>query len=945
MTTEGGLVRFDGQNFETISASTDSTIVSDRMRYLVRSARGELYATDAHRSLYRIVGPDVLRVVDGRTLGTTGISLACSFTSVARYPEMIASALADPTVGDHRVHGYRSVTFDSLHWAVLTPAGIALYNGAQRSTTVPVHAAVDMSFALNGAMYVLDQEHVLYHFDPEAGRLRPRATHNLPHTILSFFWNAGTGDAFALGNDTLWSVVGGSGGIRFDPLLTGLPMGAPVLSVATADDGRTVFIGTANKGLYRYKKHRMHVRSGATDQLTAESASYYAVLAISDSSVLVYNGWELGEQHLRKNDLIQAPVDRFVLHRDPSGRVWTSTDDNLLILGPAPFDDPLVLGSPVGRISTFLQEGDTTWAGGLHGVVAFVEDRPVVHIPIAPSSALHSIYSMCRAADGRIWLATSTGVWALDEGGRKADLLVQTRDLYARALHRDGERMFVGTYGQGVHLHDGNRWHRLPFDPKRGCTHVHGFIADTLGWIWMPTNNGLFRMQSASVDRWLADPSGVIDLASHGEEEGLATAEFNGGCTPAYVRFDNGRVVLPSMDGLVWFTPEEMPYPWPQGPVDLDRITLDGVDLAIGVPLPEFSSGSRLEVKVSLPFWGHPRNMLWQYSLIGQGTRLPIGADGNIVVERLPSGTHELQVFLPGSAPQTLLRLVVRSPWYLRWWALLGFAACLVLIGMGASRWRFRRIMNANLELERQVDQRTAQLRLRNEELRRESNVRELLVRTLSHDIVAPLKAVARLGKQGGPRGEVWSEEELRATYADMAEATDRLHEGASNLLEWIKRQGGRVQVQHQFVALHDHVEAVFAVLRETARQQGMRLTNRVLEDLLVKTDPQLITIILQNVISNALRHGQGTEVRITAEGNERHFRIEVQDDGPGMSAAALERIHTLLVGEGRDVELRSGLGYMIIADMATLLEAHVAVRSAPGQGTQVLISVGPEHP
>jgi signal transduction histidine kinase len=124
-----------------------------------------------------------------------------------------------------------------------------------------------------------------------------------------------------------------------------------------------------------------------------------------------------------------------------------------------------------------------------------------------------------------------------------------------------------------------------------------------------------------------------------------------------------------------------------------------------------------------------------------------------------------------------------------------------------------------------------------------------------------------------------------------------------------------------------------------------MRLTNLVLEDLLVKTDPQLITIILQNVISNALRHGQGTEVRITAEGNERYFRIEVQDDGPGMSAVALERIHTLLVGEGRDVELRSGLGYMIIADMATLLEAHVTVRSAPGKGTQVLISVGPEHP
>ncbi len=297
-----------------------------------------------------------------------------------------------------------------------------------------------------------------------------------------------------------------------------------------------------------------------------------------------------------------------------------------------------------------------------------------------------------------------------------------------------------------------------------------------------------------------------------------------------------------------------------------------------------------------------------------------------------------MEVLLPDGSVHGVLKFVVLPPWYLRWWVLLGTALMLILFGAWITWARQRRILQANHELEARIAQRTADLSRSNEQLRREGMAREQLVRILSHDIVAPLKAVARLGRQGATTLQQWPEEELRSAFADMAEATDRLHGDASELLEWIKRQGGNVRVQRQHVALHGHVEEVVQRAHEAARQQGVQVRDHVPEELVVRTDPQLLGIVLQNLLANAIRHAPGCTVCIAARETDHGFVLEVEDNGPGMSAAALERIDILLRGGGREIELRSGLGYMIIADMAALLEARVEVQQVDGGGTRVSV-------
>lgn len=75
-----------------------------------------------------------------------------------------------------------------------------------------------------------------------------------------------------------------------------------------------------------------------------------------------------------------------------------------------------------------------------------------------------------------------------------------------------------------------------------------------------------------------------------------------------------------------------------------------------------------------------------------------------------------------------------------------------------------------------------------------------------------------------------------------------------------------------------------------------------------------LLGIILHNVMPNAVKHAPGSRVRISADELPHGFRLVITDSGPGMSAASLDHINALLAGHGHSTELRSGLGYMIIA-------------------------------
>jgi len=82
-----------------------------------------------------------------------------------------------------------------------------------------------------------------------------------------------------------------------------------------------------------------------------------------------------------------------------------------------------------------------------------------------------------------------------------------------------------------------------------------------------------------------------------------------------------------------------------------------------------------------------------------------------------------------------------------------------------------------------------------------------------------------------------------------------------------------------------------------------------------------------QEAITNATRHAQARQVRVRLEFGEKQFRLVVADDGRGFDPAA-------------PPPSNGGFGLVGMRERAAELKGELQIRSAPGAGTELSLSV-----
>lgn len=108
-----------------------------------------------------------------------------------------------------------------------------------------------------------------------------------------------------------------------------------------------------------------------------------------------------------------------------------------------------------------------------------------------------------------------------------------------------------------------------------------------------------------------------------------------------------------------------------------------------------------------------------------------------------------------------------------------------------------------------------------------------------------------------------------------------------------------------------------------------------------VHTDPVLLRRLLQNLLSNAIRHAPGAKVLVGARRSlNGDVRIQVLDSGIGIAEQDQEKIFREFVrldSVANDAEQAApglGLGLAIVQRLAKLLSLQVLVSSTPGRGS-----------
>lgn len=241
--------------------------------------------------------------------------------------------------------------------------------------------------------------------------------------------------------------------------------------------------------------------------------------------------------------------------------------------------------------------------------------------------------------------------------------------------------------------------------------------------------------------------------------------------------------------------------------------------------------------------------------------------------------------------------------------------------------------------LERRIAERTQDLEHAKAEAERANRYKTRFVSAAVHDLLQPLNAarmfVTSLHEQPGA-----DESRTLTAHADRALAAQEAI--LTSLLDIARLESGAIDVRVRDFAIAPLLATLGAEFSVLAQARGLRLHWRS-SRALVRSDEALLRRVLQNFLSNAVRHSTRGRLLLGCRRTPGGLRIEVWDTGPGIPEAQFgviyEEFRRLDNGPAVDAQ-GAGLGLAIVDRIARRLGHKLGLRSWPGRGSVFSITL-----
>jgi PAS domain S-box-containing protein len=238
-----------------------------------------------------------------------------------------------------------------------------------------------------------------------------------------------------------------------------------------------------------------------------------------------------------------------------------------------------------------------------------------------------------------------------------------------------------------------------------------------------------------------------------------------------------------------------------------------------------------------------------------------------------------------------------------------------------------KQIKKLNQDLERRVFERTAQLEATNKEL-------ESFSYSVSHDLRAPLRSIDGFSQALIERYTEQLDDKGKHYLKRVRAATQRMGELIDDLLNLSRVT--RSQMQRQRVYLSALVQEITSDLQQTQPERSAEFV--IAPGVLVEGDPQLLKVVLENLLSNAWKFTSNQistriEFGIRSQQNVKQAYF-VKDNGAGFDMeyadklfGAFQRLHTTDEFPG------TGIGLATVQRIIRRHGGYVWAEGAVGQG------------
>jgi two-component system cell cycle sensor histidine kinase PleC len=229
------------------------------------------------------------------------------------------------------------------------------------------------------------------------------------------------------------------------------------------------------------------------------------------------------------------------------------------------------------------------------------------------------------------------------------------------------------------------------------------------------------------------------------------------------------------------------------------------------------------------------------------------------------------------------------------------------------------------------------------------SQAKSKFLANMSHELRTPLNAIigfSEIMSSGmfGPLGSGKYQEYCR----DIFSSGQYLLEVINDILDMSKIEAGRVKLDLEEFSLTDTLQESLRVVSGRAESKGLELYADIPDDLPIVADRRATMQIAINLLSNAVKFTpEGGKVTLRGRLRDEQVVMMISDTGIGIAPQSLARLGRPFEQVESQLTKRyqgSGLGLAIAKTLTALHGGSMRLRSRPGAGTVVMISL-PCHP
>lgn len=231
-----------------------------------------------------------------------------------------------------------------------------------------------------------------------------------------------------------------------------------------------------------------------------------------------------------------------------------------------------------------------------------------------------------------------------------------------------------------------------------------------------------------------------------------------------------------------------------------------------------------------------------------------------------------------------------------------------------------------------------------NEELKRLNAAKDKFFSIVAHDLKNPFSAIIGSSDLLINRIENNNVQELDKLAKIINQSSKKALDLLLNLMEWSQIQTGRINFLPEFFDLNLLVEETLSLLACNADEKTISIQNYISQGTLVYADKRMISAVLRNLISNALKYTNlNGLISIASESQAEKVIISVNDNGVGIADKEMEKLFKIDVVHSTPGTLKekgTGLGLILCKEFLEKNKGEIWIESELNIGTKFFFSL-----